>query len=443
MSFTNSLAQSAKPYSPSYLDRLVQVLIAGGLAGVLAGAVSRISMRVVALLSAETPGFSLEGTFFILLVFAVLGILAGLVYTVPDRIFPGPKPLKGLGYSLFLLALFAILLITADGEGELAMLGPTTILLIFAPVFLVYGLALDLILLRLEGKPVGQPVRAIGIPWVVMLFLLAILLLASLGTLYSIALPNPMALRPVFHSWGLSLYTVFRVRSLALVLVGLAFLGTAILLFWRRPGVRMAKLTALGLVCFAAAFFASRNIWLSLLGATSPGEIPSGLLRAGGYTAMLLLLATFPDGRFKPAWSRILVVLGGLWSLAWFLPFLPDQGLSPTNWPGPLPALIFVGGILLGSLAQILRYRQAEAREQAQTRWPVLAFCATTAIIGLLVLAISLNKDLGGWASPRLTLAPLFAFAPYLLPWIVIPSAIAYAVLQRGLWADDEAESHA
>lgn len=145
-------------FDPSRLPGSLLIgLVAGGAAGLAAGVAARGAMRGVALLSGQAPGFSLEGTLFILMLGAMVGTILGLFYAFTLPVWPGSFVRKGLvlGGLLALLIVFAFLF--SEQEGELALVPGWAAAALFAPIPLIYGAVLGLVARRLVPAELERP----------------------------------------------------------------------------------------------------------------------------------------------------------------------------------------------------------------------------------------------------------------------------------------------
>lgn len=165
-----------------------------------------------------------------------------------------------------------------------------------------------------------------------------------------------------------------------------------------------------------------------------PVAVLSGLLGEIGAAALLTLLCVFPDGRFEPRWTRW--VIGALLAAAVpygvVIQFVAPGGVGPLH---DLNAGLFVLFLLLGSSAQVIRYRREHmASRRRQTKWVV------GGILGLLLSVLL-------WFATM----ELFPFAPgaprliwnsfgmlLLLPLAALfPTSLGLAILRHRLWAID------
>ncbi len=88
----------------------------------------------------------------------------------------------------------------------------------------------------------------------------------------------------------------------------------AILVFWRKSDTRIGLITTLFLVTFAVTQSTANAVMSAFPAFTIPVNLLSGL----SYIFLLLFLFLFPDGRFVPGWSRLVV-------LVWIPLFLLSQ----------------------------------------------------------------------------------------------------------------------
>jgi hypothetical protein len=137
-----NISQQFRQTASFEVNTLLFGIGAGAASGVVAGIWARISMRAVAVISEIRPEFSREGTFFILFLFAILGGILGLIFSLFQWLINWPLPLKGFVYGLFFSILVAALFLLNDLTGELALVSPLTIVLLFSPIMLAYGILL-------------------------------------------------------------------------------------------------------------------------------------------------------------------------------------------------------------------------------------------------------------------------------------------------------------
>ncbi|HST36723.1 MAG TPA: hypothetical protein VLK25_08865 [Allosphingosinicella sp.] len=159
---------------------------------------------------------------------------------------------------------------------------------------------------------------------------------------------------------------------------------TAILLYLRRRQDGIAALLSLSFLMMSAAFFASEGFFRAI----ELGWVRD-LFAHAGRAMLILVLLTFPDGRFSPRWS-VFVAAGLLvWALIAF--FQP--------WPRDVEYIGYLAFLTLGVLSIAIPYRRLSpgGRERQQVRWVLFGFAAGTA---LLAAATVVSLLPGGASTP-------------------------------------------
>jgi hypothetical protein len=166
--------------------------------------------------------------------------------------------------------------------------------------------------------------------------------------------------------------TWFGVVRIVIDLVPPVFLiAAAILLYIRRRREIVAALLSLSFLLMSGGFFASeaffRNVELTW--------IRDGLAHSGRFFLLLVLL-TFPDGRFNPRWTLAAAALLVLW--------LPIALFRPLGLSGEY--LVYLAFTVLSVLAIALPYRRLESgQERQQIRWALLGFAMGTLLLAVAV----------------------------------------------------------
>lgn len=201
----------------------------------------------------------------------------------------------------------------------------------------------------------------------------------------------------------------------------LGFLAAAVFIFWRRPD-------DWGAVILSGA--------LLTLGVTNSvitdHPDPSPLLTAFEVVTdvlSLLVLCTFPDGRFVPRWTAALLV-------AWLAYLVVERmGLLPGVATEDIVDLAFFG---TGILAQVYRYRRiATPTQRQQVKWVVLGAAAIILVIyplelsRLAILAFFGQSDLA-----LLTYGVVRAFGRTFAQ-LSLPVVVAISVMRYRLWDID------
>lgn len=172
-----------------FMQKVSIGLRAGLAAGVVLGIGARLAMRLIALASNRTAEISAEGTFGILIIGAMIGLISGSIFMAIRRYVPGSGRWKGLSFGMLTFVALALLLRTplqeeidpAVAAGQLPL-----ILGAFGLAFIAYGLILQTLVARLSAR--------IGKTRVLLSSLFILLVLAATAAptrFHAIAASNP------------------------------------------------------------------------------------------------------------------------------------------------------------------------------------------------------------------------------------------------------------
>jgi hypothetical protein len=218
-------------------------------------------------------------------------------------------------------------------------------------------------------------------------------------------------LTPGFYSAYVGTLEVFFV--LAFVVIGLVIL-------WKKSNTRIGLITALFLVTFSVTN-TNADVLMTAYPVLSQ-LVP--LLQLISWMSLGVFLFVFPDGRFSPAWMRILALVSIVMLLLNNAPFFPPVLFLP----------FLLGYVLLTFITQIYRYRYISTPAQRQqTKWVILGI--TTALAGILGLStlinvLSLPQHPNGYFS-------LFGDTLWYLFEFLIPLSIGFAIARAKLWDID------
>ena len=164
--------------------RLVSLGILSGLfVGILMGIAARIAMRIVALIVDQGLEFTVAGTLGIILVVSFASVLLGLIFVGVRKYLPGAGLLKGLAFSgLVSLCIGIPFLLGLLGPADEVSDGPPLLgRSLFGALFLIYGLAVEMIFERLLSLTTRWRARMLlAVALLAMVSLIGLFLLGSL-----------------------------------------------------------------------------------------------------------------------------------------------------------------------------------------------------------------------------------------------------------------------
>lgn len=413
-------------YSRVDLNQLIIAIISGLVAGIGAGIISRFSMRFVAIAADLETSFTVSGTLFILILGAVAGIIFALLFWVLSFFIRGNIILRGLSYGLVLAVLLVFLPFLNAPDGELTLVSPAVGIALFAPIPIAYGLILGILINRFSAYDVSsRPYVQVHIGWLLLFGLGLSLLMINLNTLMSENFPLPGISRQFFLTANMSNATLLDLHSLLVVgfFIAYAILLGLIVVFGK--GSARAFLTAAALLAFGAAFFGNGTAFASTMRALPIVRFLPGVVTTTGFMAFILLMYLFPDGRFKPGWTKLLSILWLLLAIAWFFGLDSPYFIAIHIWPEWLQLTMIIGAMITGIAAQYVRYHQLHNEERESHRWALIGFVATTVAFASLWAITLITPELKARVSPRLDYLVAFAFGPYLLIWLVLPATLS------------------
>jgi serine phosphatase RsbU (regulator of sigma subunit) len=228
---------------------------------------------------------------------------------------------------------------------------------------------------------------------------------------------------------------VVAVAQRALHAVGVAvFLALALVLIGRRDASNRAPLAAVTLAALGASLFAPVDLLdrgstiAVVVGSITPATL-SGFWGSLAGIALLAFLATFPDGRWTPSWTKWLVAaaaLSGVLNL-----FIPS-----TAWPTPLQIVWLVGLPSAAIFAQLVRRHQSPL---AKATNPVVV--SLVAALGAFLLLWVLQPELTSGVLDLVVVTPRLR-AVYALNLLVLltiavfmfPISVSVAIIRHRLF---------
>lgn len=225
------------------------------------------------------------------------------------------------------------------------------------------------------------------------------------------------------HHFGISPATYDAYNLVLTLLESLAFLGVGGFIFWRKSNEPLALI--------ASFFLVSIGIAPLITSTTHPLDVLfMSVYVISIFTALGYFLVTFPDGRFVPGWTWVLVVLWAVRTLFFVIP-------GPSNialWPPALNAIdevVSYGGTLVLLVYRYMRVFSPSQRQQA--KWLLFGFGGLFVVIILDDLIALLVPEL---ATPD-SLYMLSDTTLTMVTFLLIPLSVAMAILRYRLWDID------
>lgn len=418
------------------LNRFTVWSLCGVIGGTAAGAVSRLSMRLIALEAGMQPGFSVGGTLGILIIGAIMGIPFAFLYAAIRRFIPLPERYRGLAYGLMLSALFIAVPFIFFAEGELSLVDPLLGILFFLPVPLTFGLLLTIIYPKLDERSKGiAQTKQVHLLWLVLLGLAFVFSLISMGRLIFRYPLFPQTITQFYTGVGIPSTTAAQLHNWFTGVFMLVYVGLALFIFWRGAHLWMAKYAALTFLVLAGSFFTRGIFPGESMNAIPVARVFPAIIRPMGWAMLLVLIYVFPDGHWRPRWTRWAALFWIGVFFVWFSGLFERTLLDISSWPLPAQISLLIAALVSGLVAQVIRFRRSSPEQRRRTRLVLLGLAFTALLFSALWLAMIFDPDLmpRTWIDKRLMY--LFSFSPYLLPWLLIPLSLSYAMLRHDLWS--------
>jgi len=214
------------------------------------------------------------------------------------------------------------------------------------------------------------------------------------------------------HGIPLSAYAIYTAAVLAIT--WMVWYGLAALIILRKPDDRGA---VVGAHFFLVSALLGVTLWTTWA-AASAGSV--------FVVSLFLFGLLFPDGRFRPGWTRWLaagILIAGIYG----------------NLPLPaLPSALFLVFTIAVVVVQVYRFRSTSSRDQRQkVKWASLGVVA--GILGFVALIL----PFGFGNFPHGSLYGAFTVTGFEVVLSCIPLSIGMAVLRSNLWDIDRVISRA
>jgi hypothetical protein len=199
------------------------------------------------------------------------------------------------------------------------------------------------------------------------------------------------------------------------------------------------------------AMVASAMLFFTAMLYTAPGyeaRAPQFMVASGaalGQTLQVAFLLMFPDGRFWPRWSWLLLPPLFLWRfLVWYYVYLPRPGAVirlgetyPDGTPNSIDMWLMILVYIFGIWSQVQRYRHMSSTVQRQQmKWLVWGVATTVLLVGAYYLTLNLlaifRYNPQDAIVMRLVGRTVRQFA-----LCIIPITLLYSILRYHLWDVD------
>ncbi len=222
---------------------------------------------------------------------------------------------------------------------------------------------------------------------------------------------------------GLSIDSYVAISIAFTVVAALVWFMVGGVIFWRRSNDWMALMVALMLVLFG-----TDTTLTTVTGSHSAWQFPAQFLDYLSYTMLIFVILLFPNGRFVPHWTWLLIIV--FIPVAGLYDFFPNSLLNNNIWT----TLIWIALVISIMLTQIYRYvRVSNLVQRQQTKWVVFAIS--------IILLVEAGFSLFGLFFPSLNQPGSFYLLVYnttsSFALLLIPLSLGIAILRYRLWDID------
>ena len=204
-----------------------------------------------------------------------------------------------------------------------------------------------------------------------------------------------------------------------------------ILIFWQKRDNWMSFVATLFMLMVAITATRNASAFMRMYNV----QFLAPVMGAIANTFVVLMFYMFPSGRFVPKWTRWGVLLYALYQFAraiFFNHLIEDAGNSGI---ARIPDILIYGG---GAIAQIYRYRKvSDPVERQQTKWVINAIGVHVVVFVILIIATVVLTVENGYSPELETFGRGILFTLYAFSFLLIPTALMFAIFRYRLWDID------
>jgi len=225
------------------------------------------------------------------------------------------------------------------------------------------------------------------------------------------------------RSLGLSIDSYVAISIAFTIVAALVWFMVGGLIFWRRSNDWMALMVALMLVLFG-----TNTTLTTVAGSHSAWQFPAQFLDYLSYTMLIFVILLFPNGRFVPHWTWLLIIV--FIPVAGLYDFFPNSTLNNDIWT----TLIWIALVISIMLTLIYRYiRVSNLVQRQQTKWVVFAIS--------IILLVEVGFSIPLLFFPSLNQSDSLYWLLYnttsSFSLLLIPLSLGIAILRYRLWDID------
>jgi len=237
---------------------------------------------------------------------------------------------------------------------------------------------------------------------------------------------TPDQMNHILSRIGIGIQWWIGYQWIASVIGGTIFYILAALIFVRKSTDWFGLYVSITFVLFAGAISGYGNVLIAAHPELKTILTPLGVL---AWPLFFLMFYLFPDGHFRPLWTRwAAVVMMLVFGIVLFV-YGGDQPPAPY-----ILTLLVI--LVIGVGSQIYRYRKvSNALERQQTKWVILAIILLVGTLALTMIPLVIPGAMDPNSPMALFLIGISAASS--IVFILIPLSVGFAILRYRLWDVD------